>query len=808
MKKFSFILLIATVLNVANVFAQTCDYSGTTGPLQWCLKDGTLTISGTGAMPDYVFCGAPWWEYQESIVIVVIETGVTTIGNSAFQGCTSLTAVTIPNSVTTIGNSAFVASSLTSVTIPNSVTTIGNSAFQSCTSLTAVTIPNSVTTIGNSAFRYSTSLIAIDVASGNNSYASENGILFDKSKNVLICYPAGKTETSYIIPNSVTTIGYEAFCYCKSLTSITIPNNATTIGDYAFSSCTSLTSITIPNSVTTIGEWAFQGCTSLSITIPNNVTTIGSFAFSSCTSLTSVTIPNSVTTIGNSPFIFCENLYSINVDSGNNSFTSEAGILFDKNKTTVICYPAGKTGTTYTIPNSVTSIGYGAFLGCSSLTSITIPNNVTTIEGYAFSYCISLTSVTIPERVESIGRGAFYNCKNLTSSIVIPDGVNTIEDYTFYLCSSLTSVTIPNSVDTIGNNAFEYCVSLQTVTIPNGVIKDYAFEGCTGLTSVIIGNTVTSIGTRAFSPNALPAKLTSVTLGNSVTTIGDGAFVFCDSLTSITIPNSVINIGVAAFSCMSLTSVTLGGNVETIEPYAFYNSFCIETFVNLNATPTDIEDNVFRCNNGGRKAHLIVATSAVSAYQNAAVWQEFDIMGGGILVNPKSNNIAQGYTTGEGLYEANSDAIVTATANNGYHFVNWTKNGVEVSKNATYSFTVTEDVELVANFAEGVGIETITNDELRITVFPNPTSGVLHVETQLLRQAQQPLASLQDVEIFDMMGRHVQSLRFNVSGSNPEPETLNVKHETVIDISHLPSGIYFIRIQTENGTVTQKIIKN
>ena len=383
MKKFSFILLIATVLNVANVFAQDCELSGTTGPLSWCLKDGTLTISGEGDMPDYSYPDyAPWYEYRESINAVVIETGVTTIGDYAFQECPHLTSVTIPTSVTSIRHAAFLScsgltsitipnsiitiesfsfqacSGLTSITFPNSVTDIGMDAFQGCGGLTSITIPNSVISIGDGAFSGCASLKSIDVESNNMDYASENGVLFDKSKTILIQYPAGKTNKTYTISNSVTTIERNAFMVCTNLTFVTIPNSITSIKEDAFYACIGLTSVIIPNSVTIIESGTFGGCGLISVTIPNSVTSIGTSAFYACSNLTSVTIGNSVTSIGEAAFRYCAKLTSV------------------------------------TIPNSVTTIGENAFEYCASLTSVTIPNSVTTIEDYAFAYCTSLTTVT------------------------------------------------------------------------------------------------------------------------------------------------------------------------------------------------------------------------------------------------------------------------------------------------------------------------------------------------------------------------------------------------------------------------------
>ena len=460
----SFVMLFSIISSV-NLSAYAG--SGTCGEnVYWNYDESlkTLTISGTGAMYDYSYNNPPWsYRYRENILIVKIETdvttisdcafgscknltsvtipdSVTTIGGSAFSDCSSLTSVTIPNSVTTIGMNAFFrcsgltsvtignsvttigelafsdCSSLTSVTIPNSVTTIGKDAFESCRGLTSVTIPDSVTTIGDCPFSRCSSLTNIYVAFGNSNYSSENGVLFNKNKSILIQYPTGNQRTEYAIPNSVTTIGTRAFYYCMGLTSVTIPDSVITIGGSAFISCDSLTSVTIPNSVTTIGDRAF--------------------AFSA--GLTSVTIPDSVTTIGDCPFSGCISLTNIYVASGNSNYSSENGVLFNKNKSILIQYPTGNQRTEYAIPNSVTTIGEYAFSECRSLTSVTIGNSVRTIDEGAF-YFSSLTSVTIGNSVTTIWMNAFSQCY------------------------SLTSVTIGNSVTTIGYQAFEYCSNLKDV---------------------------------------------------------------------------------------------------------------------------------------------------------------------------------------------------------------------------------------------------------------------------------------------------------------------------------------------------------
>ncbi len=363
----------------------------------------------------------------------------------------------------------------------------------------------------------------------------------------------------------VTSIDYYAFEGCTSLTSVTIPDSVTSIGDYAFAHCKSLTSVTIGNGVTSIGGYAFKNCTSLtSVTIPNSVTRIGNYAFWNCDSLTSVTIPNSVTRIGNYAFHHCTSLTSITVDANNKYYSSADGVMFNKDKTELIQYPAGKAETSYTIPNSVTSIGIYAFAWCDSLTSVTIPNSVTSIGNFAFYDCTSLTSVTIPDSVTRIGNYAFCNCDSLTS-VTIPNSVTRIGNGAFENCDNLTSVTIGNSVTSIGYCAFNYCTSLTSITIPNSVtsIGNSAFSRCDSLTSVTIPNSVTSISESAFSSCK---SLTSVTIPNSVTSIGDYAFYGCTSLTSVTIPNSVTSIGDYAFEYFdSLTDVYYGGTQEQWE---------------------------------------------------------------------------------------------------------------------------------------------------------------------------------------------------------------------------------------------------
>ena len=357
------------------------------------------------------------------LVSYTIPNTVTIICDRAFYRCSNLTMLTIPDSVTIIGNYAFWnSSSLISMTIPDSITSIGNMAFYNCMALTELTMPNSVTSIGNSAFRICSSLKELT------------------------------------IPDSVTYIGDRAFSSCSNLTKLTISNSVISVGKETFWKCFSLTSLTIPDSVTTIGDNAFSECSSLtSLTIPNSVTSIGDSAFYECSSLTSLTIPNSITTVGSNPF----RGLTLQLDNRSPHFYVEDNVLFTADKSQLIAYCSSQTS--YSIPNSVTSIGDSAFSSCESLTTLTIPNSVTSIGGCAFLGCRSLTALTIPDSVTSIGDGAFVRCSNLTT-LTIPDSVTTIGDNAFSWCSSLISLTIPESVTSIGRGALYGCKSLNKST--------------------------------------------------------------------------------------------------------------------------------------------------------------------------------------------------------------------------------------------------------------------------------------------------------------------------------------------------------
>ena len=551
-----------------NVEFKVCDghtrtetVSGACGEnLTWVLyDDGELVISGTGDMYSY----GTWYE-----------------GN-------------VPPWYSYAKN-------IKTVTIEDGVTSIDDNAFYDSNLFTSVTISASVTTIRDGAFRYCDSLANISVDESNTAYSSdEYGVLFNKDKTELIQYPIGNKRTEYIIPDSVTTIGDFSFNDCNNITSVTIPDSVITIKWYAFSDCVKLASVTIPDSVNTIESETFSGCHSLeNITIPDSVTRIGISVFEDCYSLTNIT-----------------------VDEANTAYSSdEYGVLFNKDKTKLIQYPAGNKRIEYIIPDTVTDIDKYAFYKSANLTSITIPDSVTNIGDYAFYDCNSLTSITVPDNVTTIGNYAFGYC-NFTS-MVIPNSVTSIGNYAFYYCSELNSVTIPESVTSIGNYAFSRCDSIdftyyigtptqwnvisigsdnqylqrnivfesesgnpyyfgtcgvnliwklymngELVISGTGAMDDFDdFEPWIGYSSdikvVTIMEGVTSIGNYAFRSDTINGdyydNLNTVALPDSLKTIGSYAFYYCESLSNVIIPENVMSIGERAFSnCENLKSITV-----------------------------------------------------------------------------------------------------------------------------------------------------------------------------------------------------------------------------------------------------------
>ena len=558
------------------------------------------------------------------------------ICDRAFFDCLNLTSISIPNSVKDIGEWAFAGCSLlSSIDIPNSVNSIGNIAFAACLSLEYISIPESVICLnGNSFCEWDGEL---ECLSANFIY--EDDVLFNKDKSEIISFRNQEIE-SYIIPDSVTSIGDGAFGCCSSLSSLVIPDSVVNIKGNPFYfwkgklECLSASFIYEDNVLFNMDKSkliSYRNQEAKSFIIPNGVMSIEKYAFSDCSSLISISVPKSVTSIGDGAFDGCSSLSSIAISD---CVTSISAWTFD----------GCKSLRSLVIPDSVTSIGNEAFRGCSSLCSLVIPDSVTSIGDGAFDGCSSLRSLVISDSVTSIGDGAFGSCSSLRS-LVIPDSVTSIGDGAFSSCSSLRSLVIPDSVVNIKGNPFCYwkgkleCLSASFIyednvlfnmdksklisfrnqeaksfIIPDGVksIGKCAFVDCYSLVSISIPNSVTNIGDSAFDGCS---SLSNLVIPNSVTSIGDGAFWGCSSLRSLVIPNSVTSIDAWVFSgCKSLSNITILDSLTSIGAWAFEGCSSLSSLV-IPDSVTSIGDSAFA---GCKSLSNIIIPDSVTSIGDSA----------------------------------------------------------------------------------------------------------------------------------------------------------------------------------------------
>ena len=542
-------------------------------------------------------------EYQEGDYTYILENGEATIVNASE---TLSGDVVIPSSlggypVTSIGDSAFYyCYDIRNIIIPEGVVSVGDYAFYSCgLCLESISIPTTLKSMGCTVFNeMKTELTKVYITSleawCNIDFSNNYSVPLNHSCNLEY-----DSECSSNVPN--------LYLNGEPVTELVISESITDIKDFAFYSC-HITSVKIPGTVSSVGDYSFSNCNHLKkIEISDGVKVIGAGAFGQSASFSDIYIPASVTDIGADAFAWCSNLNSINVDRNNRFYSSENGVLFDKEKTTLIRYPGGKTGG-YIVSNGVLKIAENAFRSCDKLTDIVVSDGVTYIGECAFEYCRNLKSVNLPGSIVDIGNYAFQSCVNL-SSVLMPYGIKTIGNYAFEGCWKLESLEIPDSVTYIGSSAFSGCYNLRNITISNSVTKlsNNVFRG-SGIRSIIIPNSVTSIDAEAFES----CSLVSVKIPESVTSIGDGAFEDCNNLRSVEILGAVTSMGEHAFtSCNNLTHVIFSENVRDIGNYAFSSCDSLK-FIEIPKNVTRIGNFAFvGCSNLER---AIISTEIDAIY--------------------------------------------------------------------------------------------------------------------------------------------------------------------------------------------------
>ena len=500
-----------TIIDAGKTYLPEADYAIDGGKIS---INGFGDASGSVVIPEKVSVAGDG-------LIAGDDYTVTSIGNNAFTGNTSITSVTLPDTITSIGNGAFQnCSNLTTINLPEGLTEIGNNAFNNCGNLTDIVLPDTLTTIGNNAFFNCTSisgtlnipasvesigsqalvLVGLEeftVDADSQHFTAVDGILYSKDMTRLIVYPTEKVCVNFVMPNTVEIIEGGAFRICHGLSG----------------------TLTLSTSLKTIKTLAFYFCENINgtLTIPANVTTIESYAF------------------GHSRFSGYE------VAAGNTAYMSEDGVLYNKDQTTIVQYPRGKTGTSFTIPSTVTHI-----------------------ESHAFGSCTNLTSITLSANLESIGSLAFYRAANLTGALEIPSTVTTIGSGPFAGCN-FSSFSIDNDYYTTIDGVLYNAAKTQLINYPTGITAE----------SFTVPSTVTNIVPYAFDS---ATNLKSITIPSSVTTIGTEAFYHCSNLTTVTIdsPNiarQLTSRSAANYVIRYATTVYVKESAAVSLPAAFANIF-------------------------------------------------------------------------------------------------------------------------------------------------------------------------------------------------------------------------------------------
>ena len=506
----------------------------------------SVTSIGTGA---FRFCG----DLKE----IKLPSNLTVLSDSLFGADANLEYITfgdaektdtviIPETVQKIGNYVFMnCEKIKNIKLPSNLKSIGKTCFQGCISLTGLFIPQSVESIGGGIFGDCDALQSVEIEDENNNFIFKDGILYDVKNGILVSAVNSLIPEKVIVDECTKTIDYSAFADCNNLYEIEIPQGVVNIGEKAFARLDNLKNIDIPDSVTNITTLAFYRCNGLvSVQVPGSVTaikngtfrecnnlkkvilnegvtkidgsafifcssleqiklpqslvSIGSGAFDNCTSLISVELPDNAI-ISSDTFKECKNLSDIVISDTNNNYIVKNGILYNKNMTRILCYPAGIKDTEFSVPDTVKTIGDFAFYGAKVLESVDIPDSVIAINTNAFGECSGLKEVVIPDSVTSMGEAVFYKCTSL-EKVKLSVNITSPNPAVFQYCSSLKEVVLPESMKFISFFMFSYCKEITNIVLPdklNSVLRS-AFQNCDNLKNITVPKNVTTIQDYAF----------------------------------------------------------------------------------------------------------------------------------------------------------------------------------------------------------------------------------------------------------------------------------------------------------------------
>ena len=573
---------------------------GACGPtVEWALSlDGTLTVTGTGPMPNYSAMNLPpWYDLRDSVLCIKVADGITRVGGYAFASCQKMERALLADTVNTLGDHAFSdCQQLTALTLSKGLEHIGNSAFFNCRSLPAADLPASVTAVGEYAFFNCVRLTRAVFPEGLRSMGQ-------------YAFSQCDSLTAVTLPESLTDMGYYLFELCDRLENVTLPQSMTAVPPYLFRGCTALRQVRLPDRVTVIGSHAFADCTRLVwVWMPHGLTEIGASAFESCNRLSRVLLPGTLETVGDGAFCDCVNLRSAccfgspeawgQVDVyGSNQPLTEAEKCYDE-----------RVFTDYTVTRDVTctadgqvwlhtaeaqnareehlyALGhlYGSNADGSCWTCTLCGNAVNTpagTEGYGSCGANLLWSLSADGVLTVWGSGPmedvgirttapWYDLRQSVKTIVVEQGVTCVGRKAFTYCINACQATLADSVKTIGTEAFSACYDLEQITLPAGLqtVGEQAFAGCRSLTAVTLPQTVTAIGTRAFSGCTV---LGNLAFPAGLKAVGDYAFYHCYAMTEAVLPQGLTRLGDYAFDgCKALQKAVLPEGLQYLGIYAF-----------------------------------------------------------------------------------------------------------------------------------------------------------------------------------------------------------------------------------------------